>query len=211
MSINNNNNGYKLTKTKAKYVSNYSKTNITKDDTSNSNNQYINMEDNPEFFSKIYNPERPGRIIHQSTEHSFDDQGNRVVTTKTIREIDSVGNKMKNVVETKKSYTSKTSQVSKPEKPKRITKYTNAKNEVEKQRALYSSPDFQSGSPYDSPPVYISDLKNFDDFDEVGYQNNYRYESKNINNGRTIGNYTQKERYEYVNKMGNRLKKITNF
>ena len=204
MSINNNNNGYKLTKTKAKYVSNYSKTNITKDDTSNSNNQYTNMEDNPEFFSKIYNPERPGRIIHQSTEHSFDDQGNRVVTTKTIREIDSVGNKMKNVVEAKKSYTSKTSQVSKPEKPKRITKYTNAKNEVEKQRALYSSPDFQSGSPYDSPPVYISDLKNFDDFDEVGYQNNYRYESKNINNGRTIGNYTQKERYEYVNKMGNR-------
>ena len=162
------NNGYKSTKPKAKYVSNYNKTNIMKDEAFNINNQYNNVEDNPELFSKIYDPECPGRIIHQSTEHSFDDQGNRVVTTKTVREIDSLGNKIKSTVETKKSYTSKTSQASKPEKQVRITKYTNAKNEVEKQRALYSSPDFQSGSQYDTPPVYMNNMKNPDDFYEDG-------------------------------------------
>ncbi len=49
----------------------------------------------------------------------------------------------------------------------------------------------------------MNDMKNYDDFDEVGYQTNYRYESKNVD-GRTVGNYTQKEMYEYANKTGNR-------
>ena len=195
-------NGYRPIKQKTKYVNRYNQTNNIKNNRSNPNNQYNNIEENQDYFSQIYSQERPGRIIHQSTEHSFDDQGNRIVTTKTVRELDSIGNPKKQIIDIKNSYGSKASQVSKQEKIGRIPKYTNAKNEVEKQRALYSSPDFQSGSPYNSP-VYVNDMKNYDDFDEVGYQTNYRYESKNVN-GRTVGNYTQKETYEYSNKTGNR-------
>ena len=48
-----------------------------------------NIEEDPYFFSPSSVNIRPGRIIHQSTEQSIDQKGNRVIKTKTIREIDS--------------------------------------------------------------------------------------------------------------------------
>ena len=131
--------------------------------------------------------------------------GNRVVTTKTVRELDNIENKNKNFNQSKKSYTSKTSQASKKDKKngkyRRITKYTNAKTELEKQRALYSSPDFQSGSPYDSP-LHLNDLKNSNDFDDEDYNDNFRFDSRNMK-GNDYGKYIKKERYEYINKNPN--------
>ena len=194
-------NGYKPTKPRTKYVNRYQSNNI-KIERSNLNNQYNNMENNQDYFSQVYSQDRPGRIIHQSTEHSFDDHGNRIITTKTVREVDSIGNQTKNLIDTKDSYISKISKGAKQENPSRVSKYTNDRNEIEKQKALYSSPDFQSGSPINSP-VYMNKIKNYDDFDEVGYQTNYKYQSKNIK-GKNIGNFTQKETYEYANKTGNR-------
>ena len=180
-------NGYR-NKSKSKYTYQTNNTN-----NSNSETQFNNLEDDLDFFSPISNQERPGRIIQQSTEHSYDDMGNRVVTTKTVREIDTMDNKNKNFNNSKKSYVSKTSQGSKQDKPRRPSKYLNAKNEAEKQRALYSSPDFQSGSPYDSP-IYMND------YDDGEYQSNYRYETREIK-GKNVGKY---ERYEYKNKNQNR-------
>ena len=160
-------NDYKPTKPKAKYVNRYQLNNI-KIERSNLNSQYNNMEKNQDFFSQIYNQECPGRIIHQSTEHSFDDHGNRIITTKTVRELDYIGNQTTNLIDTKNSYVSKISQASKQENSSKVSKYTNSKKEIEKKKAIYSSPDFQRGSPYNSP-VYMNKNKNYDDFDEVGY------------------------------------------
>ena len=180
-----NKNGYK-NKTKSKYLTNQ----ITKiiQITKFKNN----LEDDQDFFSHVLNLERPGRIIHQSTEHSYDDMGNQVVTTKTVREIDSLNNKNKNYNNSKKSYASKASQGSKQDKPHRNL---NIKNEIEKQRALYSSPDFQSGSPYDSP-IYMND------YDEE-YQTNYRFEKRVINR-KNIGKFIKNETYQYKDKHVNR-------
>ena len=37
-------------------------------------------------------------------------------------------------------------------------KYSNVKNEIERQKALYSSPDFQSNSPFE-PPILKNDRR----------------------------------------------------
>ena len=181
-----NKNGYK-NKTKSKYTYQSNNKNI-----SNNEIQINNLEDDQDFCSHVSNQERPGRIIHQSTEHSYDDMGNQVVTTKTVREIDSLDNKNKNFNNSKKSYATKASQGSKQDKAHRNL---NIKNEIEKQRALYSSPDFQSGSPYDSP-IYMND------YDEE-YQTNYRFEKRDINR-KKIGKFTKNEAYQYKDKSINR-------
>ena len=194
-------NGYKSNITRSKYVYHSNNTNNIQTDSTPFQPQLNDFDDDADLFSPISNQEQTGRIIHQSTEHSYDDMGNRVVTTKTVRELDNVENKNKNFNQSKKSYTSKNSQGSKKDKTSvkhhRVSKYTNAKNEVEKQRALYSSPDFQSGSPYDSP-LYLNDLKNPDDFDEEEYNENYLYENRNRKDN-NITKYIKKERYEYGN------------
>ena len=190
-------NGYQSNISRSKYVYQSSNTNNLISNQSPYNlSQRNNYEEEPYYFSPITNEEHPGRIIHQTTKQSFDDLGNRVITTKTIREIDSYKNK--NFDQQIKKFPKKSR-----EKINKISKYINTRNEVQKQRELYSSPDFQSGSPYDSP-IFINDLKNTDEYDEDGYQENYKYESKNIN-GKNIGKYIKKERYEYVNKNGSRI------
>ena len=198
-------NGYKSKISRMNYTYGSKNINNLKTDSARIRPQLNNLEDDLDFFSPISNQEQAGRIIHQSTEHSYDDMGNRVVTTKTVRELDNAENRNKNLNQSKKSYTSKTSQASKKDKKggkyRRITKYTNAKNELEKQRALYSSPDFQSGSPMDSP-LYLNDLKNPDDYDDEDYNDNYRFDSRNMK-GQNFGKYIKKERYDYINKNPN--------
>ena len=150
------------------------------------------FEKDIEFFTKGKNQDRPGKIIHQSTQQSFDDQGNRVVKTKTVREI--------GIIDTRRSLQSKRSNNTST-KHYNESKYSKI-NEIERQKALYSSPDYQNSSPYGSP-IYNKDIKNKNFLKDAGYKTNYRYESKNIkeyNNGA----YSQRERYEYVSETGNR-------
>ena len=191
-------NGYKSNIIGKKYAY---RTNNIKTESTQFHPQLNSSDDDLDIFSPISNQEHTGRIIHQSTEHSYDDMGNRVVTTKTVRELDSVDDKNKNFNQSKKSYTSKNRQSSKLDKPsvkhRKVSKYTNSKNEVEKQRALYSSPDFQSGSPYDSP-LCLNDLKNPDDFYEEEYNQKYLYEKRDIN-GKNVTMYAKNERYDYGN------------
>ena len=185
-------NGYQSNISRTKYVYQSSNSNNIMSGQSQFNPpEENNFEEEPYYFSPISNQEHPGRILHQTTQQSFDDLGNRVITTKTIREIGSYGQPKKNISKNARG------------KVNRIKKYSNKKNEVQKQRELYTSPDFQSGSPYESP-VYINDIKNTDDYGENEYKENYKYESKNIN-GKNVGKYIKKERYEYINKNGNMM------
>ena len=126
-------NGYKSNIIGKKYAY---RTNNIKTESTQFHPQLNSSDDDLDIFSPISNQEHTGRIIHQSTEHSYDDMGNRVVTTKTVRELDSVDDKNKNFNQSKKSYTSKNRQSSKLDKPsvkhRKVSKYTNSKNEVEK-------------------------------------------------------------------------------
>ena len=77
---------------------------------------------------------------------------------KTVREIGINETQNKNIKQSKNNISSKNSQVSIKNKPNEsyywVSKYSKTKNESEKQKALYSSPDFQGTSSYDSP-IYI--------------------------------------------------------
>ena len=163
-----------------------------------------NFKDELEFFSPRSSQERPGRIIHQSTEQSIDKKGNHVFKKKTVREIGINETQNKNIKQSKNNISSKNSQVSIKNKPNEsyywVSKYSKTKNESEKQKALYSSPDFQGTSSYDSP-IYIKNIKNFNDFDDMGNKVNYKYQSKN-NYGKNLGTYTQQDRYEYIKNIG---------
>ena len=128
------------------------------------------FSEDTDFFNDFTPQQRNGRIIHQSTEHSYDDQGNKVTKTKIVREIND----------------------------------TSKKNKTEE---IFSSPDFQPNSGYDSPQVFYnnrrqnSNLNNDNDIEEMGYKTNYVYESRKIN-GKSLGSYSTKEKYEYVNRKG---------
>ena len=194
-----NRNEYNSNISRAKYVYSSDNTNNIKTESTQFHPQLKNLDDDEDLFSPISDQEHSGKIIHQSTEHSYDNMGNRVVTTKTVREIDAEDDKNKIFNQSKKSYTSKNFLGSKHDKPsikhQIISKYTNSKSEVEKQRALYSSPDFQSGSPYDSP-IDLNDLKNSDEFDEEENNEKYLYENR-YRNGKNEIKYTKNQRYEY--------------
>ena len=128
------------------------------------------FSEDTDFFNDFTPQQRNGRIIHQSTEHSYDDQGNKVTKTKIVREIND----------------------------------TSKKNKTEE---IFSSPDFQPNSGYDSPQVFYnnrrqnSNLNNDNGIEEMGYKTNYVYESRKIN-GKSLGSYSTKEKYEYVNRKG---------
>ena len=79
------------------------------------------------------------------------------------------------------------------------------KNEAERQKALYSSPDFKSGSPYESP-LYINNKNNSKNYEEMGTNALYVFESKKIN-GKNMGTYSTSEKYEYINKNGKKESK----
>ena len=109
--INNKNDNHKKKKYNYKYK--YKKIKVTEDkiETEDANDKNEEIEENGEKnrdeefeeddddfdFEKIKSS--PGRIIHQSTEETYDDDGNRVVTTKTIKEFKQItgGVRIKNV------------------------------------------------------------------------------------------------------------------
>ena len=196
-------NGYKSIKNQTKYIYHSNNSGNIKQERSPLPPKAKNFEDEYELYSQKNNRERPGKIIHQSTEQSIDKQGNRVIKTKTVREIGTIEKRTKKFVEPKNSISSNSQAYNQDRSNKkyyRVSKYSRI-NEAEKQKALYSSPDFQGESPYGSP-IYMNDIKNTNDFDEVGYKTNFRYETKKVN-GKNVGSYTQRERYEYINSTGN--------
>ena len=139
-------------------------------------------------FYEDFNPSSPYK--NQISNRSFKEQGN----------------KMKNIKyesNSRKTYTTNISNQAKKEFNK--IKHSNLKNEVDRQKELYKSPDIKSSSLFDSP-LFNKDNGNSRDIEEIGYKSNYVYESKKIN-GKNIGTYSTNEKYEYINKNGKKESK----
>ena len=144
--INNKNDNHKKKKYNYKYK--YKKIKVTEDevepeDADNKSEEDIekkeknkdgeNEEDDDNFdFEKIKSS--PGRIIHQSTEETYDDDGNRVVTTKTIKEFKQItgGVRIKNVQNEKEKmeYERYTSNHNKNYKKKHYSTRTNKSTNI---------------------------------------------------------------------------------
>ena len=148
-------------------------------------NNIKDFSEDSDFFEDFTPYQRTGRIIHQSTEQSYDDKGNKVTKTKIVREIEDSSNSKQNYKEIKISNNKRKNKI-----------------ETKNKKDRFSSPDFQA-SPitYESPPFF--DDKKEDNIEEMGYKTNYVYESRKIN-GKNIGEYSTKEKYEYVNRNGNK-------
>ena len=56
-------------------------------------NNLKNFSEDSDFFEDFTPYQRTGRIIHQSTEQSYDNKGNKVTKTKIVREIQDSSNK----------------------------------------------------------------------------------------------------------------------
>ena len=191
--------GYKSTTTtsKSQYVKQTKNSNNNIQSSSQKKSDFKDFEVDSDFFED-FNPEPPGgRIIQHTTEQSYDDQGNRITKTKIVREIDETNTKNING-------SRKMSKKIKTEN-NRNGKYSNVKNEVERQKALYSSPDFQSNSPFESP-IFMNDRRDSKNYEEMGYKSNFTYESKKVN-GKNVGTYSTKEKYEYIDRNGRRESK----
>ena len=52
-----------------------------------------NLQNETNLSTPLTYNEQPSRIIHRSTEQSFDKHGNKVIKTKTVREIINLGTK----------------------------------------------------------------------------------------------------------------------
>ena len=188
--------GYKsaTTTSKTQYVKQTKNSNNNIQSSSQKKSEFKDFEVDSDFFED-FNPEPPGgRIIQHTTEQSYDDQGNKITKTKIVREIDETNSKNING-------SRKMSKKIKTEN-NRNGKYSNVKNEVERQKALYSSPDFQSNSPFESP-IFMNDRRDSKNYEEMGYKSNFTYESKKVN-GKNVGTYSTKEKYEYIDKNGRR-------
>ena len=146
-------------------------------------NNMKDFSEDSDFFEDFTPYQRTGRIIHQSTEHSYDDKGNKVTKTKIVREIEDSSNSKNNYNEVK---------ISNDKRKNKI--------ETNKRKDIYLSPDFQSSPIYESP-ILFKDKKD-NNIEEMGYKTNYVYESRKIN-GKNMGEYSTKEKYEYVNRKGN--------
>ena len=142
----------------------------------------MNEDIDSDFYEDL-NPSQSSNIFRQSTERSYDEKGK---------------------YNSRKNHVTKVSKDIKKEN-KRVSKNSNIKNEAERQKALYSSPDFKSGSPYESP-LFLNDKKNSKNFEERRYKTNYVFESKKIN-GKNVGTYSTSEKYEYINKNGKKESK----
>ena len=183
--------GFKSSNSKTQYNYKVKNSSITQ----SSSQQQTNFKDyeiDSDFFDD-FNPEHSGNIIQQKTERSFDNQGNRIIKTKIVKEIDEPISKRNQV--TKISKQAKNESI-------RFSKNSNFKNESDKQRTLYSSPDFKSISPSVSP-ILKNDRRDSKNIEEIGYKTNYMYESKKVN-GKNIGTYSTNEKYEYINRKGKR-------
>ena len=93
--------------------------------------------------------EQPSRIIHRSTEQSIDKHGNKVIKIKTIREIGGLE---------KRKIINQVPRASKHEK--RFTKITKtSQNDLENQKYLYKSPDYQSSQNYQGTNNVYNNIK----------------------------------------------------
>ena len=163
-----------------------------KDKKEKKENNIKDFSEDSDFFEDFTPYQRTGRIIHQSTEQSYDDKGNKVTKTKIIREIDDSSSNKKNYHEIKISNNKRKNKIE-------------IKNEKEKDICL--SPDFQ-----ESPKMFDSSNNFNDNIEEIGYKTNYVYESRKVN-GKNIGEYSTKEKYEYINRKNgkeSRYEKSTN-
>ena len=141
--INNKNDNHKKKKYNYKYK--YKKIKVTEDqiesqdandkneEVEENNKEGENEEDDDNFdFEKIKSS--PGRIIHQSTEETYDDDGNRVVTTKTIKEFKQItgGVRIKNIKNEKEKieYERYASNYNKNNKKKHYSTRTNKSTKI---------------------------------------------------------------------------------
>ena len=158
-------------------------------------NNIKDFSEDSDFFEDFTPYQRTGRIIHQSTEQSYDDKGNKVTKTKIIREIDNSSSNKKNYHEIKISNNKRTNKI-----------------ETKKQKDICSSPDFQISPIIYNSPNSLNNKKNENDIEEIGYKTNYVFESRKVN-GKNVGEYSTKEKYEYINRKGgkeSRYEKSTN-
>ena len=160
--------------------------------TSHNNKEFKDFEEDSDFFEDS-NSHQQGKIVHQSKEHSVDKKGNKITKTKIIREIDDISPKNSN----------SDIKMTKNKKDNKTKKFSKIQNEVERQKAIYKSPDFQNISS-DESPLYSNNIKESKNYKEVGYKTNYKYQSKKIK-GKNVKTYTTKEKYEYFNKNGKGL------
>ena len=174
--------GYQSTNARSQYISHTIKTpkNII---SSHQEKQKNTNEDIDSDFFEDLNPSQSTNIFRKSTDRSYDETGK---------------------YNSRKNHAVKVSKDIKKDS-KRVSKYSSIKNEAERQKALYSSPDFKSGSPYESP-LFANEKKNSKKYEEMGYKTNYVFESKKIN-GKNVGTYSTTEKYEYINKNGKKESK----
>ena len=148
-----------------------------------------------DFFEDFTPYQRAGRIIHQSTEQSYDDKGNKVTKTKIVREIDNSSSNKKNYHEIKISNNKRTNKI-----------------ETKEKKDISLSPNFQISPIIYNSPNSLNNKKNENDIEEIGYKTNYVFESRKVN-GKNMGEYSTKEKYEYINRKGgkeSRYEKSTN-
>ena len=158
-------------------------------------NNIKDYSEDSDFFEDFTPYQRAGRIIHQSTEQSYDDKGNKVTKTKIVREIDNSSSNKKNYHEIKISNNKRTNKI-----------------ETKEKKDISLSPNFQISPIIYNSPNSLNNKKNENDIEEIGYKTNYVFESRKVN-GKNMGEYSTKEKYEYINRKGgkeSRYEKSTN-
>ena len=158
-------------------------------------NNIKDYSEDSDFFEDFTPYQRAGRIIHQSTEQSYDDKGNKVTKTKIVREIDNSSSNKKNYHEIKISNNKRTNKI-----------------ETKEKKDISLSPNFQISPIIYNSPNSLNNKKDENDIEEIGYKTNYVFESRKVN-GKNMGEYSTKEKYEYINRKGgkeSRYEKSTN-
>ena len=153
-------------------------------------------------FFEDFNPNQQSNIFQKSADYSYNEQRKSSTQKKVMRRKDEHTPEKSLFDRSQKKGEGREKEIEK-DKGSRISKYSNFQNELEKQRALYSSPDFQSGSPFQSP-LFLDNRdnkKDLNDIAEMGYKTNFAYESKKIN-GKNYGTFSTNEKYEYINRKG---------
>ena len=180
--------GYQSSTSRSQYTHKiYQNSNNYQSSLHNQQKEFNEYEIDSDFYED-FNPSPQGHIIHHSTQRSVDELGNHLTKTKIVRELNE-SNTIKNNATLKKQNKKESN---------RSSKYTSSKNETDRQKSLYLSPDIKNGSSYDSPL--------FNNREEIGVKTNYVFETKKIN-GKSVGTYSINERYEYINKNGKKESK----
>ena len=153
-------------------------------------------------FFEDFTPYQQSDIFQKSAEYSYNEQKKSSTQTKVISRKDAHTPEKSPLNRTQKQGGVREKEIEN-DRGGRISKYSNFQNELEKQRTLYSSPDFQSGSPIQSPLFFDNrdNKKDFNDISEMGYKTNFAYESKKIK-GKNYGTFSTNEKFEYVNRKG---------